>query len=218
MIQAQVYQRVVRVVGERQRPGAGVLIDQDDRHFLITSKHLCTEEAEEYVTIQHILTNDGKPFSEVLARVGDRTAEADVAVFEVGRALVPADLALEVRSDGMVYSDDAYILGYPYGLTLATTGEEPQHLPVVKKGILSASNTLGGVRVHYLDTFANPGFSGGPAVVRPPGGRLQVVGIVKAQLSGPATEPQHGKPPPPSVPAGITVVVDAQHVQALLRS
>lgn len=217
MIEAQVWQRVLHFAGERGRPGAGVVLDVGENQYLVTAKHLASEDSEEQVTLQHLLTNGGRPFSVVLERVGDRTGAADIAAYRLERRLVGAALPLTLGSAGMTYSDDVYILGYPFGLTFETGGEDPQHMPLAKKGIVSGSGLRSGIRVHYLDIFANPGFSGGPAVVKVnPSRRLAVVGIVQGQLTGPAVETDPAAPNQAHLPAGITVIVDAGHVTELL--
>jgi hypothetical protein len=70
----------------------------------------------------------------------------------------------------MYLSQDAYFLGYPYGLH-AEGGSLNAHFPlaIVKKACLSMF-ALGGPDAYILlDGHNNPGFSGGPVVFAPNG-------------------------------------------------
>ena len=84
---------------------------------------------------------------------------------------------------GIYLSQDAYFLGFPYGLR-ADIGVNNNNFPVpfVKKCIISMFLTgANGVRHYYLDGHNNPGFSGGPVVYVPPGERdLKVCAVISA--------------------------------------
>jgi hypothetical protein len=82
----------------------------------------------------------------------------------------------------MAYSQDAYFLGFPYGLawTPRVTLHQGQPIPIAKKAIVSGEiEVRPGHDVLLLDGHNNEGFSGGPVVLFPPGrSKVQVVGVV----------------------------------------
>jgi len=127
-------------------------------------------------------------------------------------------LPISLTSDGMAYSEDMFFLGYPYGLGM--TIDAQVQLPIVKKAILSGSDsqTGGGLHTMYLDGLNNPGFSGGPVVTmrfNPP----RIVGVI----SGYRVDWQQllvNKLPDPSLSvqtnSGIIIAYDIKHaVEAL---
>jgi hypothetical protein len=87
----------------------------------------------------------------------------DVAVFALSTAITP-ELDLHPTSEGAVFSQDAYFLGFPYGLGLESANLT---YPFVKKAIFSGQKTEpDGAHVWFLDGINNPGFSGGPVVFK----------------------------------------------------
>lgn len=71
-------------------------------------------------------------------------------------------------AESYMLSQDVYFLGFPYGLYVddkILNGGYP--LPFVKKGVLAAfPNDEGGTPVLIIDGMNNPGFSGGPVVLK----------------------------------------------------
>jgi hypothetical protein len=71
------------------------------------------------------------------------------------------------NTDKVLYGQDAYFVGFPYGLF--TGGKKVNGLyPIafIKKGTFSATVREGIATVIFLDGHNNPGFSGGPIVYR----------------------------------------------------
>ena len=98
--------------------------------------------------------------------VGRGEGEADVVVMAPALQMSPVH-ALDATSAGMVYGQQAYILGFPYGRHSGwaeVNGGRP--IPFVKAGVISAF-TGGDVKQVYVDAHANEGFSGGPVVFNP---------------------------------------------------
>jgi hypothetical protein len=99
--------------------------------------------------------------------VGLGPATVDVAVLTVDRQLSPT-FPLEPSMVGMVWGQDVYFLGFPYGLFgNVGSGANGFPLPFIKKATLSAIGaTPGGPGILFLDGHNNPGFSGGPVVYK----------------------------------------------------
>lgn len=157
MVPAQCYERTVRLDVPSSH-GTGFTITRHGRQWLVTARHVVVDVDVSDITV----TWRGEPRAANLAPV-PRVSAADVAVFALGSELTP-DLTLYPTTDGAVYTQDVYFLGYPYGLGLQAGGVM---LPFVKKAIISASmETADGVQVWLLDGINNPGFSGGPVVFK----------------------------------------------------
>lgn len=216
MITAQVWNRVLRFQGEAGRPGTAFIASVHGQDYLLTAKHLCGDDREEVINLRHPWTNEGQTFSRVLTRVGELDWPADVAAFKL-----PSDLQLEtvdlpLDAQGMVLSQDSYMLGYPY--SLSTQIGTYQQLPLVKKGII-AGVVHGDAEAwtFYVDAVANPGFSGGPLVIRNVDtDLLQIVGVISQNMMAPVQEPTPERPDPPRVQAGLCVVTDATNVMTML--
>lgn len=152
-----------------------------------------------------VILRDG-PVAVHLDRVSGVHAAVDVAAFLLSDAVTP-DLALHATSDGAVFSQDAYFMGFPYGLGLKSAGLT---YPFVKKAIFSAFERLSGVTLWFLDGINNPGFSGGPVVFCK---NWATDWHVAAVVSGYRTERLAVEGDAGEVPmnTGIIVAYDVQH-------
>jgi hypothetical protein len=209
VLTAEVWNSVVQVTGETGRPGAGCLVQRNAHHYLVTAKHLLTDERDEVLWLRHGWANGGRAFATELTRLGSLAAPADVAVFEIEPDLLPLSTSpILFASAGLVLSQECFMLGYPQ---LRSRMGEHTELPLVKRAIISGvEKRADEVAVLYVDTIANPGFSGGPVVLKNhETGQFQIVGIVAGTLSGPIIEPTASEPEPPRWPSGISVVTDA---------
>lgn len=221
MIPAQVWSRVMRFSGERGRPGTAFVLDDAQGHLaLVTAKHLCLpDESEEEVTLRHPWSNDGRAQARTLARIGDIHCDADVAAFRLPPGVITTPVGtVTLTAAGFYFTQDCYILGYPYGLSFTMTNDEDgQQLPLVKRGIIAGAVQHPGHRDLYLDLTANPGFSGGPVIIKNVDTQgFQVVGVVRGSLSGPLEESTSDRPEPVVAAAGISLASDASAVEALL--
>jgi hypothetical protein len=89
-------------------------------------------------------------------------------------------LPLPPTIDGLAWSQQIFFLGYPYGLATQIKGSDPgDRIAFVKSGIWSATATVDGVDLIYIDGHNNPGFSGGPVIGFKPGAtEAQVFGVI----------------------------------------
>lgn len=214
-IEAQVWGRVVKFRGERGRSGTAFVLDHDGDQFLVTAKHLTNGERDEIVQLERSPVNSVTRVEDCLTRVGSLEDSFDIAVYRCNEELARRDLVLPIGSDGMVFSQDAFILGFPQGLSLNLTGDSTS-LPLAKKGIISGMIVDKGVYLIYLDLIANPGFSGAPVVFHHrETGRLTVAGVVNGTMTQPAA-PEEGFES--SIIAGISVATDIRHaLEAILQ-
>jgi hypothetical protein len=208
--------RVIRFKTESNRRGTGFLFDHSEGLALITAAHLCNGDREELLEFQQAWA-DAAPVTAYLDRIGSLDSTGDVAAFEVPQNLWPQWFVGKVplTSDGLVYGQDCYILGYPFDLSSAVGIQVKGHgLPIIKKGIISGSSADNDIWTWYIDVHANPGFSGGPLVIERSGSArdFQIAGVTIGASFAPLDEPSNLNPSPMPFPAGLSGCVDVKHV------
>jgi S1-C subfamily serine protease len=159
MITSNIYERVLKLtttVGQ----GSAFTLEVNGVQYLVTAKHVLPDTNP----VQGELLIRGITSTFTLECVPGVHPDADIAVLKLPSFVTPTlELPLVPFFDSIVYSQDIYFLGFPYGLALSA--EQVDLFAFVKKGILSATAwTPSGVHLLYLDGFNNPGFSGGPVV------------------------------------------------------
>ena len=177
MITANVIHRVFRIKID-QTEGTAFTIEKDAREYLVTAKHVAKtiavgREIELYQNTGWI------PLQSEL--VGHSSSDSDISVLAVDRALTPARLPMTATSKGLVYGQDVYFLGFPYGfLGRHVFGPNGHPLPFVKKATVSLFDGT----TYLLDGHNNPGFSGGPVVWTQPGtSEFRVAAVISAYRS-----------------------------------
>lgn len=87
-------------------------------------------------------------------------------------------------SANLVWGQDVYFLGFPYGLHSSGDVNDGYPLPLVKRALMSGNiGEQPNPEVFLLDGHNNPGFSGGPVVFRPannPNHEFRVMAVVSA--------------------------------------
>ena len=172
MIPAEVIYRVFRLkVG--QKSGTGFAIEEDGKEYLVTARHLA---APLDAGCQLELFKNGAWSPLEISTVGHGAGDKDISVLAPSKRLTPVrPLPLQASSEGLVYGQDAYFLGFPYGISDLVLGETGCPLPLVKRATVSS---LFG-KPFLLDGHNNIGFSGGPVVFRPANQRrFQVAAVV----------------------------------------
>lgn len=172
MVPAECHTRTVRV----NVPGAhgtGVVVGRHGRFWLVTARHVVNGVDPQDVSIG---------WSDVtLEPVEGPVGDVDIALFEASRGPTP-DLPLFTGAEGVLFGQQVYFLGYPFGL-----GAGIEHYPFIKGALVSGVERRAGGRVWYLDGLNNPGFSGGPVVFKNHmNGRWQVLSIVSGYRADPA--------------------------------
>jgi hypothetical protein len=203
MIVSQCYERTLKLVVPNGH-GTAFTITRHGRQWLITAQHI----VEGFPSTSLSVVVRGVPVVVTLTPIPLGKPGVDIAVFHLDHAITP-ELDLRPTSEGLVYSQDVYFLGYPYDLGIRSGGVTV--LPFVKKAIISASESLAdGSMVWYLDGINNVGFSGGPVVFNRQGSSdWHVVAVVH----GYRFEDIPVKGAPGSVPmnTGIIVSYDIRH-------
>jgi hypothetical protein len=155
-------------------------IDVDGREYLITAKHVVAGFKDED-TLE--ISMDGK-WTPQKVKVFRCENPVDIAVLIPDHQLT-VNFPLPFDSGSFRFGQDAFFLGFPYGIQSASNGlNGPYPLALIKHGTISGSiapdqNKEAGMLL--LDGYNNPGFSGGPIVFRDfdqPGYQMDVVAVV----------------------------------------
>jgi S1-C subfamily serine protease len=165
MITSNVLHRVFRL-GVGESTGTCFTIDIEEKQYVVTARHLIEGwEPNQKFHIFH--DNQWKEIE--LSLVGRCEGEIDIAVLAAPIHLSPA-LPLPATAGGIVWGQDVYFLGFPYGW-YGEIGSMNRNFPMpfVKKAVLSCTYIKDdGVQHFFLDGHNNPGFSGGPVVFKEP--------------------------------------------------
>lgn len=190
--------------------GTGFTIEINDRQYLITARHVLPDpDGPNRISLEGPAHVDAIQFDPL---PGIHPG-ADIAVCPVEGRLT-RDLAVDPSMHGMAYGQDAYFLGYPYGIGL---GDEQPEAAFVKKCILSAStHTPDGLHLLYLDGHNNPGFSGGPVIFYKGADRYQpqIAAIVSGYRIDRAPVEVDGEVDPSvlvQANSGIVIATDIRH-------
>jgi S1-C subfamily serine protease len=157
MITANIIQRTFRIKCG-QSVGTGFAIDVDNKQYLVTAKHVIKGFS---LNCGVEVFRNGNWVDVAASLVGHGATGIDVSVLAPAVPISSPLLPLIASSNEFTYGQDAYFLGFPYGvLNNVVIGNDAHPLPLVKKALLSgfAGN------VYLLDGHNNPGFSGGPVV------------------------------------------------------
>lgn len=153
-------------------------VDIDGKQYIVTARHALPGIGQA-VTIQ--LQHDGQWKDLNCSLVGFAPDEVDIAVLAPPHAISPSH-PLEPTTKDMFLSQDAYFLGFPYGLQAEVGGLNADFpLPLVKKACVSMLTFAPGkTKYLLLDGHNNPGFSGGPVIFSPHGQlqNVRVAGVI----------------------------------------
>lgn len=212
LVEMQVIHRVVRLIGEKGEPCSGFILDIRDKQYLITVAHTMNNEREERILLQHHALKTTEPLELVLSRSDKVGTDLDIAIFHLPEKLPLEHLTLPVGADGLALSQEVFILGFPaasdqWGRNLSMQWEPyGRESALIKRGIFSGASFTGDGQLVYVDTIANPGFSGGLAVYENLKTHKQTaLGVVKGHYSQPMEESGSDKQEM-RVVAGITAI------------
>ncbi len=160
--------------------GTCFTVDVDNRQYVITARHVLPGIAGNVsVNIWH--ERAWKPLQ--CDVVGIAPGSIDIVVLAPPFPISPS-LRLTPGTDEMYLSQDAYFLGFPFGLHSevgAINSDLP--IPLVKKACVSMFSFATGTEKYILlDGHNNPGFSGGPVIYTRPGDihDVRVAGVISS--------------------------------------
>lgn len=155
-------------------------IEVDDKQYLISAKHVFSE-IKNKDTIQIFKDGDWKNLK--VEPIFCENDEIDIVAFNLpNNKIITPNHKIDSGIKGVKYAQDAFFLGYPYGLH-SDSGEINNNypFPFIKKCIISAIEK----KIIYLDGHNNRGFSGGPVVVfkNDTNNDLQIIGVVNSFIN-----------------------------------
>lgn len=158
MIPSNVMNRVIHI-GSGDHQATGTMIHVDDREYLVTARHFA-----DTITDRIDISHNGTWIENEVRLIG-HSDSYDISVISLNYAIIPKDLHVNLTLEGMMYSEDVYFLGFPFGMSCrggAITADYP--IPFVKRATVAnfASQEFGAD--FWLDGHNNVGFSGGPVV------------------------------------------------------
>lgn len=168
-VTSNVFERVLNVRVNAGTPheatATAFTMDVDGREYLITAKHV-VQGLKDKDKIDIFMNGGWSALDVDIFRCKD---PVDIAVLVPPHQLtVNFDLPFEKNS--AYIGQDAYFLGFPYGIQAPGHGVNgPYPLAIVKRGTISGVIPLSeGYKstMVLLDGYNNPGFSGGPIVYR----------------------------------------------------
>lgn len=200
--------------------GTAFTIQESDREYLITAKHLLPPDDEQF---ELKLYRDQKWVTLPTIVVGRGRGEVDIAVLELPLRLTSAGFNVTPTMDGITLGHDVFFLGFPYkmwGNIGSFMGGLP--CPFAKKGTLSLLAT-GTPHTLYVDAINNEGFSGGPLFFYPQGNNLdlRIAGVVsKFKVEYESVLDESGEPTKMRVPynTGFLVAYGIKHAVDIIQS
>lgn len=174
MIPSNVIHRVYHI-RYKNATGTCFAIDYNNKQYLVTAKHVI----EGIKDGESIEINQNNNWLNIKIHLIGHSDVSDVSVFSISTIL--GIHSLPPTTDGMIYGQDVYFLGFPYMHNIDTGMNRNFPFPLVKKGIISIWFDDGPTKIIFVDGHNNPGFSGGPLVFNPPEkprSHFQVAGIV----------------------------------------
>ena len=173
--------------------GTCFLISHDNNNYLITAKHIFPVSIPFDSEVDVSLYRNGGwlPFKPQPRLLYHDNSNIDIAVLEVQKDS-SKHMPFDIGSKNYYSSQDCFFVGFPFGLKMDddATGSLNQGfpLPFVKNGIISMfiNDSMKMTQI-FLDGHNNPGFSGGPVVIKNLDGQSQnqmrIIGVVSAYLN-----------------------------------
>lgn len=209
-VPAQIWHRILRVADPESRStGTALVIEVAGEEYICSARHLFPSAGTKEIHVRY----DERWIKLPVTVVGTGVPDDDIVVFKaVGnwRRIPPGDLAVQVSQTQMTFTQEAYVLGYPFGwesYDKGTGGSWP--FPLVKRATVAGLPTRNHPRQLLLDCHVNPGFSGGAVALNLLGTRdWAIVGVVAAAHCEPVdvNDSEHEV----AIPSGFSVATDIQ--------
>ncbi len=194
MITTNVLHRVFHIRSKgRMENGKGTCfaLDKNEKRYIITALHIFKNVGIDLkqgraITVDIYHDNGWRPVKLQLIGLDQK---ADIAVFtfapdynDTVNKMNQALYLLDGNMANVVYGQQVYFLGFPFGMVGDTIDTRKLPLPFVKSGVLTVFEPdFFRSHLFYVDGNSNPGFSGGPVVATKFGGKAHefcVVGVL----------------------------------------
>ncbi|MDD4804049.1 MAG: hypothetical protein PHN69_02650 [Candidatus Pacebacteria bacterium] len=175
MLTTNIIQRVL-FVNYNNLTGTAFTIEKNGKQYLISAKHIFPD----LTTASQIkVFHDGSWKTLNITPIFCKDKNIDIIAFDIGSKYLTPVHKVNLGMSNIYYSQDAYFLGFPYGMfTDSGIINNNFPFPFAKKCIISAINK----RIIYFDGHNNRGFSGGPVVIVEKDNLIKIIGVVSAFL------------------------------------
>ena len=188
--------------------GSAFLVEVDSVEYICTARHTFDKFTSGEIDVHH-----GRNWiREPVEVVGVGKGDDDVIVFRwvrQYRKVNSGDHPIQTSNEGMVFTQEAFVLGYPFRWENSVPEEVSKGwpFPIAKRTIIAgwpSHDLSGGI---LLDCQVNPGFSGGPVVLNVSDtNKWAIVGIISSYHHEPTPDSQDLVVTP--VPSGFSVATD----------
>ena len=198
----------------------GFVIDVDARQYLVTAKHF-VPNAVDHIALD--LLHDGIWKTIDAKLVGHAPGKIDITVLTLPQIMVGSDHVLLPDMGGMILGQEAFFLGFPYGL-FGQIGDLNSNYPVpfVKRATVSSvSVSENGPAIVFLDGHNNKGFSGGPVIFKENDlGNFKVAAVISGYRfsNEPIYNGEEELPVTYRYNTGIIISYGIKHAVAIARS
>lgn len=161
MVQSEIFGRVFRFAFG-SNAGTTFTIEQEGIQFLVTAKHIF-KDAQFPAQTNIMVLKEGRYKSIDVEIRYPEDQEIDIAVMKTNPyQLVSPIYDNKNTSEGIIWGQDVYFLGFPYDfdMHLKSLPDSKTPVPFIKKACLSGA--LNEHSILVLDGQNNKGFSGGP--------------------------------------------------------
>jgi hypothetical protein len=174
MFQSGLMTLVLHIRINEEKTASAFMFPFRDKSFLITARHVLSGDP-----IHQFDIFQRREWVNVSKDIGKGIFPENKSV-DIGAVRVPEVIDVDKASEIVTYGkgttflgDDAYFIGYPYGISYSQVvetdrGDLPATLPLLKKGCISGGleDTGGNTIGFFIDGHNNPGFSGGPCIAK----------------------------------------------------
>nr|WP_312969446.1 serine protease [Brucella intermedia] len=209
MITANVFRRIF-FVRYGNSTATAFTIDENGLQYLITAKHVCPD-IKDGDTLQFYRGGSWHDWSVKVVGMGSGVdLGTDIAVLALDHQVSPS-FSMPATSANLVWGQEVFFLGYPYGLHTTLDVNNGYPLPLIKRALMSGSTEQHGApETFLLDGHNNTGFSGGPVVFRPfnqVNGDFCVMGVVSAYITENTSVTFQGKVTELVSPANTGIII-----------
>ncbi|MBI9008691.1 MAG: trypsin-like peptidase domain-containing protein [Tenericutes bacterium] len=145
--------------------GSSFTVEDNGIQYLVSAKHVFKGIADKSIIYLQVF-NDNQWKNLNAQLYFHENNSIDIAVLKyLNNTQITPTLPITTTTNGLLYGEDVYILGYPLGLRTTEhnlgTGNP---IPLIKKGVVSTIKNENGIEFLLLDVMNNKGFSGGVAL------------------------------------------------------
>lgn len=216
-VPAEILYRMMHIQNpQTSRTGSAFVIEVDSVEYICTARHIFDGFTSGEISIRY----DQNWIKIPVVIVGVGRGDDDVIVFRPMtqfRKVTNGELSIQTSNEGMVFAQEAFVLGYPFqwenSVPKEVSGGWP--FPIAKRTIIAGWPAKDLSSDILLDCQVNPGFSGGPVALNiHDTKKWAIIGTVKGYHWKPILDSQGSNKTP--VPTGFSVATDIRRTMNLI--